>query len=78
MFNEFQGETFPSTPWPMGEDALVFYEIDDINTGYDVRYTVKRCLLDVWGWLFLLSGPTDSIHTLSLFPYFVTPFCYYR
>jgi ABC-type multidrug transport system permease subunit len=37
MVNEFRGEVFPDTPFPTGEDVLVFYEIEDVNRAHDVR-----------------------------------------
>jgi hypothetical protein len=36
MVNEFRGEVFPGTPFPTGEDVLVFYEIQDVNRAHDV------------------------------------------
>ena len=36
MVTEFEGEEFPDTPFPTGEDVLKFYEIEDTNRADDV------------------------------------------
>eukprot|EP00934_Nitzschia_sp_Nitz4_P009418 Nitzschia sp. Nitz4//scaffold142_size57810//52068//54174//NITZ4_006501-RA/size57810-processed-gene-0.52-mRNA-1//1//CDS//3329536406//9408//frame0 len=45
MVTEFRGLEFPDTPFPTGEDVLVFYEIEDTNRGNDMLVLACYTLL---------------------------------
>jgi len=45
MVTEFEGEEFPGTPFPTGEDVLRFYEIEDTNREEDMYVLIGYCLI---------------------------------
>merc|ERR1712151_843991 len=45
MVTEFEGEEFPGTPFPKGEDVLKFFEIEDTNREEDMYVLIGYCLI---------------------------------